>query len=300
MESHLSYFEKKRILITGGGGYLGSKLAEALAPSGAMIYLLDIQFNNTAVQLVSQRNNIAQMPCNLTDRVSVEDAVLGSQPDIIFHFGALLQRERNFSIYEKLYQVNVEGTFNLLDSLKTVDYSGFYFSSTGEVYGTINKSPFKESMVPFPASPYSLTKLMAENLITTYSSVNKKPYTILRIFNFYGPGMPESFFISQLESALQCNIPFEMTKGDQKRDFLAVDELVSLLTLAAQSPRCANRIINLCSGKGQTIRELAENIAVNHNKLHLLRIGSLPYRENEIWEMIGDNKMAMKLGLFNK
>lgn len=300
MEPNLKYFSNKRILITGGGGYLGSKLAEVLATSGAMIYLLDIRFNNIAEQIAFQQDSVVKLHCNLSDRDSVQVAVNKSQPNIIFHFGALLQRDRDFSLYKKLYQVNVEGTLNLLESLQSVDYSGFFFSSTGEVYGTMNKSPFKESMVPFPASPYSLTKFMAENLITTYSSVNKKPYTIFRIFNFYGPKMPQSFFVSQLEDSLKRNIPFEMTKGEQKRDYLSVDELIRLITLAAQTPKCKNKLLNLSSGQGVYISDLAKEIATKHNKMELLRIGSLPYRDNEIWEMVGDNNLAIELGLFDK
>ncbi|MBU3928505.1 MAG: SDR family NAD(P)-dependent oxidoreductase [Bacteroidetes bacterium] len=293
MELDLSFFNDKRILITGGGGYLGSKFAVFLATTHAEIYLLDVKFNEIAEKLNTEHTQLSKVVCDLTNKDEIESAIHFAQPDLIFHFAALLNRERDFSNYEQLYKVNVEGTLNLLEGLKRVHYSGLYYASSSEVYGNNNPSPFREDQNPSPASPYSLTKLMAESLISTYSQINGKPYTILRIFNFYGPQMPPTFFLSQLEESLNKNIPFEMTGGEQKRDFIYIDDLIELMLKVASESKSNQDIINMCSGQATSIKELAIKTASQHDKLHLLRIGALPYRANEIWEMVGDNRKIL-------
>lgn len=295
MESYLSYYSKKRILITGGGGYLGSKLAEVLSATDADIFLLDIKFNSIAEELVDKKPNVIKLISDLTCMHEMEESIKASQPDIVFHFGALLYRERDFINYDQLYKVNVEGTLNLLENLKSVDYEGFYYASSSEVYGNKNPSPFREDQNPIPASPYSLTKLMAEQLISTFSQINNKPYSIFRLFNFYGPNMPPNFFLSQLENALRKNVLFEMTPGEQIRDYLYIDDLISYILRVASTYKSRMQIVNMCSGNATSIKELAIKVAKQHNKLHLLKIGALPYRANEIWEMLGDVKNLQSL-----
>ncbi len=298
MEPNLKYFSNKRILITGGGGYLGSKLAEKIAGSSAELYLLDLRFNELSERLISERKNTLKLECDLTDSNDVNEACKEANPELIFHFGAILDRDRDFLIFDKLYKVNVIGTFNLLNALKPNEYFNFIYSSSSEVYGTINNAPFREDMLPFPASPYSLSKLMAEQLISTFSQINAKPFTILRLFNFYGSGMPESFFLSQLEAKLIRNENFQMTGGMQKRDYLKISDLVDLIFMIAKCEKCIGETINLCSGRGTTLKDIAIQIAGAYRKTHLLDIGVLPYRVNEVWDMTGDNsklKAILKL-----
>jgi nucleoside-diphosphate-sugar epimerase len=293
MDQDITLFDGQAVLITGGGGYLGSKLCEKLAKTGALIYLLDIQFNKISEKLMSQYKNINKTYVDITNKETVENICKKIRPDYIFHFCALLNRDRDFSLYQKLYEVNVEGTLNLLEGLKNVDYKGLYYSSSGEVYGN-SKSPFNEEQMPKPSSPYSLTKLMAENLIQTFSSIYFKPYTILRIFNFFGPDMPENFFISQLISNLKKNKVFKMTEGEQIRDFLHIDDLINSIIYISLSDQSKGEVINICSGKGEKLIDLAQKISAILNKENRLEIGALPYRLNEIWEMIGENGKLKK------
>jgi UDP-glucose 4-epimerase len=298
MEQILKSISGKRVLITGGGGYLGSMLANDLKIANIELFLTDKNFSSKIREMFLDSNNINFLNADLTDYDQINDACKIANPDIIFHFGAILNRERDFKLYDTLYNINVKGTLNLLQALLPYNYSHFIFSSSSEVYGSLNLSPFNENQIPLPSSPYSLTKLMAENLIKTFSELNIKPYTILRIFNFYGIDMPENFFISQLETALINNKPFEMTKGEQIRDFLEITELINII-IKLLNCSINKEIINICSGKGVKINELAINIAKQQQKEHFLQIGSLPYRENEIWEMIGDNK-KLSTFLINK
>jgi len=295
MESKINIFNNKKILITGGGGYLGSKLAERIINTNAQIYLCDLNFNNLSLSLSKNYKNNKLVEINITEKEKIAEFCKIIKPDYIFHFAALLNRERDFSIYPLLYKVNVEGTLNLLEALKDIPYQGLCFSSSSEVYGSKNTPPFNEEQMPYPVSPYSLTKVIAENLIRTYSDIYKKPYTIIRLFNFYGPDMPENFFLSQLINTLKRNEIFKMTKGEQKRDYLYIDNLLDSIIAICKSEKCIGETINVCSGKGIELRELALDVAKILNKEHLLKIGALPYRNNEIWDMVGDNRKLIRL-----
>lgn len=285
----MKFFEDQKILITGGGGYLGSKIAERFAASNAIIYLCDIKFNKLSQKLNINYRNVHTIRFDITKKKNVNEVCKKIKPDYVYHFAALLNRERDFSNYPILYKINVQGTINLLEALKAVDYKGFFFSSTSEIYGINNKPPFKESQIPDPVSPYSLTKVMAEYLIKTYSQIYSKPFTILRIFNFFGIDMPKSFFINQLSETLKKGEVFEMTGGGQKRDFIQINDLLSVIISITKLKDCNAETLNICSGRGIKIKDIAIKISKKLKKEHLLKIGALPYRNNEIWNMIGSN-----------
>jgi nucleoside-diphosphate-sugar epimerase len=286
-----SIFNNAKILITGGGGYLGSKLAEKLVNYNSTISLVDIYFNDLSEKLNKTKSNITLYECDITNCEQLTLICKKINPTIIYHFAALLERNRDFSLYPKLYKVNVEGTYNLLQALSTCNYIKFIFSSSSEVYGTTNKSPFAENQIPLPASPYSLTKLMAEELIRTYSTIKHKPYTIMRLFNFYADDMPENFFYSQLVNTLIRNEEFKMTSGEQIRDFLPVEQVLDYIIKLTETNKNNYEIVNICSGTGIQLKEFALKTAKTIEKEHLLKIGSIEYRDNEVWVMVGNNNL---------
>jgi len=286
-----SLLNNTNILITGGGGYLGSKLAEKLVHYNSNIFLLDIKFNAISKQLDHQYNNLHLYECDITNYEQLSKICNDINPLIIYHFAALLERNRDFSIFKRLYKVNVEGTLNLLESLSNINYTKFLYASSSEVYGTTNKIPFSEDQIPLAASPYSLTKLMAEELIKTYSNIKNKPYTIMRLFNFYGDDMPEDFFYSQLINALKRNEEFNMTGGEQIRDFLPIEQVLEYIIKVSDTNKSDQILVNVCSGTGIKLKDFAREIAKKINKEHLLKIGALKYRENEVWNMVGNNNL---------
>ncbi len=268
----------KRVLVTGGNGYLGTQLVEALKKEQADIFILD-RAGQTAI-------NFYQV--DITKRNEVEDAIQIIQPEIIFHLAASLNRERNFDRFDQTNDVNHNGTLNLLLALKDIDYRNFIFTSTSEIYGS-NRAPFHEEQIPQPASPYSLTKIYAEQLIRNFSSIYNKHFTILRLFNFFGKNMPSEFFIPQMINALQNNCTFEMTEGEQKRDFLYIDDVVQAMLLSAINEIGQNEIYNVCSGNAVSLKQLVSEINAKLNSNCEIKFGALPYRENEVWNMVGDN-----------
>ncbi len=277
--------KNKRVLVTGGNGYLGSFLVKALEKENANVFVVsrnsELLYNHFAV--------------DITDFDAIHKVVQEIQPDIVFHLAANISRNRDFAIYTDMAKVNVTGTLNVLQALQNLD-AHFIFTSSSEIYGN-NESPFHENQLPKPVSPYSLSKVNAEMLIQTYCLNHNKKFTNLRIFNFYGEHMPEDFFIPQMINSLKREEDFLMTKGEQTRDFLYVDDVVEALLLTATNTNSYNETMNVCSGKGTKLSELATEVNEKMNAKAKIILGAIPYRDNEVWEMIGDNsKIKQKLG----
>lgn len=277
----------KKIIVTGGNGFLGKNLVKSLIDEGADVIVFDKTLSH----------NFKEIKIDITDFESLNTNINVIKPHIIFHLAAILNRDRSFDQHDQIMKINYFGTINLLKALQNIDYDNFIFTSTSEIYGS-NKAPFKEDMMPMPASPYSLSKCFAELAVKTFSEIHKKNFTILRLFNFYGQEMPDSFFVSQLIKSLKNNNVFKMTKGEQKRDFIHVNDVVNAMILAASNTKYANNeIFNVCTGKSITIKELAEKCKQLLKANCEIDLGALPYRENEIWDMTGDNsKIVNKLG----
>lgn len=285
---------KSKILITGGGGYLGSNMARKLATSGSECFLLDKVFNTSSLKLSESFSNIHLIEGDINDLPGLQKTCNEIVPTHILHLAASLDRSRDFSIFDKISKINVGGTLNLLEALKDVPYEFLGFSSTSDVYGNQNPLPFHEDQLPAPVSPYSLTKLMAEDLIRTWSDLYKKPFTIFRIFLFIGPEMPSTTFIGQLHQAFLNNEEFIMTKGEQRRDYLSLDDLLECIGVVLQKGNANAEIINICSGSSVSIKEITDTVQViSGNRVRISDI--LPYRENEIWEIRGSNEKLKKL-----
>lgn len=277
--------ENKKVLVVGGNGYLGSFLVEKLKELNCSVFVIsrDCVESNTEFKV------------DITNFKEVDIAIQKIKPEVVYHLAANISRSRDFSIYEEMANVNVKGTYNLLNALRDIDCH-FIFTSSSEIYGN-NTSPFHENQVPKPVSPYSLTKTNAEFVIETFSKNYNKKYTNLRVFNFFGEYMPEDFFIPQMIKSLKKEEDFLMTKGEQVRDFLYVKDVVNALILTAENDNSYGETLNVCSGKGTKLNELAASVNNSMNTNAKIVVGALPYRNNEVWEMIGDNsKIKNKIG----
>jgi len=275
--------KNKRILVTGGNGYLGTFLVKALEKENANVFVAsrnaELLYNHFTV--------------DITDFDAIHKVVQEIQPDVVFHLAANISRSRDFAFYNDMAKVNVTGTLNVLQALQNLD-AHFIFTSSSEIYGN-NTSPFNENQLPKPVSPYSLSKVNAEMLIQTYCLNHNKKFTNLRIFNFYGEHMPEDFFIPQMINSLKREEDFLMTKGEQTRDFLYVDDVVQALLLTAKNTNSYNETMNVCSGKGTKLNELAAAVNEKMNAKAKIIVGAIPYRDNEVWEMIGDNSKIKQI-----
>lgn len=278
----------KTVLVTGGNGFLGGYLLEALLEMGALVISIDKSSNPNGSRFKS-------FVVDILNEFELKDCIQKIEPQFIFHLAASLDRTRDFEKANTILEINLKGTINLLNALKTINYEKIIYISTSEVYGGSEmKSPFKEESNFIPASPYALSKYCAEMAVRTFSEIYVKNYTILRLFNFFGNSMPKELFLAQLIEKLRMNQEFNMTKGEQIRDYVYVKDVVNALLLSA-SNKANNMVLNVCSGNGISIKEMAyetKNILKSEAKINL---GALEYRTNEVWEMIGDAREIEKV-----
>ena len=273
----------KRILVTGGCGYVGRLLIKKLYKLGSQVFVFDVISSSEPIHGVIYNN------VDLLDNDLLCKLINQIKPQKIYHLAASLDRTRDYDVIDEILDINLKGTNNLLRALREIDYTSFIYTSTSEVYGNQTIIPFKEDMALHPISPYSLSKAAAELSIQTFSNIYNKPYTILRLFNIYGPNMPENFFIPQLVSALKDDRDFDMTKGEQKRDFIFIDDVIETLIISSKNKNANNQIFNVCSGASNSLRELALEIQKLIPSDSSINFIAIPYRKNEIWDMIGDN-----------
>ena len=283
--------KNKRILVTGGNGYLGKHLLKTLKVYSNNVFVIDNNIIN---------ENSFNFKIDITDREKVNEIINVIKPEIVFHLAAILNRERSFDDHDKILKINYYGTLNLLLAMKNYEYDNFIFTSSSEIYGD-NLAPFNELQNPNPASLYSLSKAFSEMAIRTFSENYDKNFTILRLFNFFGEDMPESFFIPQLINSLKYKPTFNMTQGEQLRDFLYIDDVVTAMLLTAVNHAAKKKIYNVCSGQSITLKEIAEYIYDLLKSKCQINFGAIPYRKNEVWNMVGDNtKIKNELGFIAK
>ncbi|MDB9721230.1 NAD(P)-dependent oxidoreductase [Winogradskyella sp.] len=279
--------KQKKILVTGGNGFLGRHFIKTLVQHDALIYSIDIAESDP-------QPNVSSYTLDLKDQTSLNELISIIRPDLIYHLAASINRTRDFTQTNSIIETNLTGTINLLNALEHIPYQKFIFISTSEVYGgKLITSPFKEDDSFIPASPYSLSKYCAEVAVQTFSEIYSKKYTVLRLFNFFGKDMPDNFFMSQLMDKLKNNEDFNMTAGEQKRDFLYLKDVINAMLLA-EGNAANQHIFNVCSGIGKPIKDIAFEVKQSLKSSSKINLGALQYQDNEVWEMIGDNSKIKK------
>ena len=278
------FYYKKRILITGGSGFIGKHLRKKLSDYGAIISIIDK--NPAHVKSA----NVIQ--CDICDYENLKSAIQDISPEIVFHLAAYIDRTSEFNVIRKMIDVNLIGTLNLLESLK--DFSScqsIVIAGTSEEYGN-NQAPFKEDCREDPVSPYSFSKVCVSYLSKMLFNVYKFPIVVLRPTLAYGPGQEETMFIPALIKTLLRNESFMMTPGEQTRDFIYIDDLVDAYVKAGISDGYFGEIFNIGSGKPYKLKDMAYRIASLLNKESLLEVGAKDYRKAEIMSYYADISKA--------
>ncbi|MEM0360076.1 MAG: GDP-mannose 4,6-dehydratase [Candidatus Diapherotrites archaeon] len=258
-----------RILITGIGGFLGSHLAKHLLLREECEVFGTMLAGESVKNLEGIEKNISLIECNVCSQEQVENAVLKSKPDIVFHFAAQANVYLSWSIPEKTMRVNLLGSLNLLEALrKHSPNSIVLLSSTREVYGAVKKSalPITEKQPLNPLNPYAVSKVAMELLGKNYFEQYGLKTIIVRSFNITGPGRPPEFACSDWARQLAMielglKEPFiETGVVSAVRDFTDVRDAVEGFWLAVKKCKYAEPY-NLCSGKGYKMSEVLNLIS---------------------------------------
>jgi nucleoside-diphosphate-sugar epimerase len=282
----------KRILVSGGSGFIGSHLVKRLVQMDTEVYVLTRSrsiIDNTRLRDVWKSLKIVNADIRNFDSLSLLRKV---EPEIIFHLAAYHHVGDSFTHFSEALDTNCLGTANLLEALD--DYEHFIYTSSSEVYGFQSSVPFKEEMTPHPISPYAVGKYSGE-LYCLMKYRMGYPITVLRPFNAYGPYQSVEAIIPEIMLDCLLERPIKVTEGKQTREFNYIDDLIDGFILAAQAKAAVGEIINLGNGQETSIRDLILKIIKLTNSKSKALFGALPYRPTEIWRMFCDNTKAKKI-----
>jgi UDP-glucose 4-epimerase len=253
----------RRVLVTGGGGFIGSNLVRALLEHGDAVRVLDNFSTGNRANLGGVDVEVVEGELRSYERV--HNAVRGT--DVVFHLGALGSVPRSVQDPLTSSAVNVEGTLNVLLAARDEGVRRVVFSSSSSVYGTRRDLPVTEGTPPDPISPYGVAKLAAERYCVSFSRVYESFETVvLRYFNVFGPRQsPLSQYAAVIPlfvSALERGEPITVFgDGEQSRDFTYVDNVVDATLRAAEVAEANGRMFNVSAGRPATVNELADTIA---------------------------------------
>jgi nucleoside-diphosphate-sugar epimerase len=284
--------KKKRVLVTGGGGFFASHLVHKLHELGAEIAIIS-KYNSVIdnIRLARWWDDIHCIEADLRNQDALKQ-VADWHPAIVFHLAAYNHVGDSFVQVQESLSVNALGTANLMEAYR--GYERFIYISTSESYGHVQEVPFSEGQTPLPASPYAVGKYCGELYARMHRDVYRLPIVLLRPFNLYGPYQSPRAVIAELILKCLRGEVIRTTVGEQTRDFNYIDNIVDGVLLAATHEKILTDVVNLGSGEEIAIHQLVRKIHSLTGSRSKLDIGALPYRPTEIWRMRADNQLAKR------
>ena len=249
-----------KYIITGGAGFIGSHLVEALVKKKCKVVVLDNLSTGRFENIKRYRKKIKFIKCDISKKGKWIKEFKGNC--YVFHLAALADIVPSIQNPKKYFQSNVIGTLNILESCKNATILKLIYSASSSCYGIPKLYPTNEISEIDPRYPYAFTKKAGEDLISHWSKVYKIPFISLRLFNVYGTrsrtsgtyGAVFGVFLAQKLS----NKPFTIVgSGKQKRDFTYVSDVVKAMIKASKS-RIKNEILNVGSGSTVSILKIAK------------------------------------------
>ena len=297
-----------KYLVTGGAGFIGSHIVDALISQGHQVAVIDDLSSGKRKNLNSKAELFQS---DIADYSAIEPLFRGM--DGVFHVAARARIQPSFKDPDLYFRSNTLGTRNVLVAAKKHDVKRVVYSASSSAYGSSDIFPTKEEFKLTTQSlhPYGSTKRMGEMLMRDMGKATGGPETVcLRYFNVYGPRQTT---VSDGAYATVAGIFLDLAKsgrpltitpdGNQRRDFTWVRDVVNANLLAMQSEKVGSgEIINIGAGKNYSIWEIAKlilSVPTGTNPEELLASGKCVWasdsRRGEVWETLADNSRAKEL-----
>ncbi len=280
-------FKGKKVIVTGGAGFIGTHIATTLIEEGADVHIID---NLAAGKKEKVHTKATLHTIDIRKAKEIDPIMEGAS--YVFHLAALPRVQFSIDHPIESFEVNVLGMLNILDAARRAKVTRFVYSASSSAYGEQEKMPLVETMPPHPMSPYALHKFEGELWCRLYSEVYGLPTVALRYFNVYGPGIDPAgayplviaLFLKQRSEGKPLTITGD---GLQTRDFTHVRDVVKANLLAATSEKVGKgEFINIGAGKNVSVLKVAELIGgpIEHIAPRL-----------EPKHTLADNKLAQEL-----
>jgi UDP-glucose 4-epimerase len=247
-----------RALVTGGAGFIGSHLVDALAEGGHSVRVLD----DLTTGFQSNLHPAAELvPGDVADEDVVQEAIAGVE--VVFHQAAHRAVLRSVEHPLATDRANTRGTLTVLKAASDAGVRRVVFASSSSVYGSASQAPVSETAAPKPRSPYAVSKLAGEHYCRVFTELYGLETVALRYFNVYGPRQrPDSAYAAVIPLFIDAlttgESPVVHGDGKQSRDFTYIDDVVAANLAAADAPaeRCSGMVYNVAGGGAYSLLEL--------------------------------------------
>jgi UDP-glucuronate 4-epimerase len=226
----------ERVLLTGGAGFIGSHVAEALLHRGAMLAIVDCldefyppAWKRANLADIRRTGNFEFAEVDICDTARLQDFFRAVRPDVVIHLAARAGVRPSIEQPRLYERVNVFGTLNLLELCREFRVKKILFGSSSSVYGTSSRAPFSEEEMKLrPISPYAATKIAGEMLCVTYAHLTQIPIICLRFFTVYGPRQRPDLAIHKFTALIESGRPVPIFgDGSTGRDYTFVTDTVA-------------------------------------------------------------------------
>jgi nucleoside-diphosphate-sugar epimerase len=247
-------------LVTGGAGFIGSSIAEALLAQGDRVRVLDDFSSGRRVNIETLPGKVELIEGTIVDPATVEQAVKGV--DVIFHQAAIPSVVRSVEHPQPSMLSGAQGTTVLLDVARHAGVRRVVYAGSSSVYGETPTLPKIETMTPKPVSPYALSKLAGEHAMRIFARLYGIETLTLRYFNVFGARQnPQGEYAAVvprfITAAIRRERPVVFGDGEQTRDFCHIDNVVRANLLAASTPRkLSGEFVNLACGARTSLNQL--------------------------------------------
>lgn len=290
----------KRVVVTGAGGFIGSHLTERLVALGAETTAFLRYNSRTEKGLIEEcpadvRDQIRLVWGDLRDPDSVRRAL--DRADVVFHLGALVGIPYSYESPRQYVDANVLGTLNVLEAARAADVGRIVQTSTSEVYGTPLYTPIDEKHPLQGQSPYSATKIGADKLAESFWRTYSLPVATLRPFNTFGPRQSSRAILPTIIRQALKESHIRLGSLAPIRDMNFVTDTVDGFLRIAKCDAALGRVVNIGSGRGQTVGSMVEGVSKALGKR--LQVIEDPDRvrpaNSEVEELIADASLANEL-----
>ncbi|HXX69025.1 MAG TPA: SDR family oxidoreductase [Polyangiaceae bacterium] len=251
-------------LVTGGAGFIGSSIAEALLASGEQVRILDDFSSGRRENIESLPGRFELIEGSIVDPATVARATRGVE--VVFHQAAIPSVVRSVENPQATMLVGVQGTTIVLDVARQCGVRRVVFAASSSAYGDTPTLPKVESMKPDPLSPYAASKLAGEHTMKIFASLYGIETVSLRYFNVFGPRQdPKSEYAAVIPkfitAAIRREPPIVFGDGEQTRDFCYIDNAVRANLLAASARRkLTGEVLNIACGERTSLNQLIHYI----------------------------------------
>jgi UDP-glucose 4-epimerase len=246
-------------LVTGGAGFIGSHLVEALLGAGHVVRVLDNFSTGSRDNLAPVRDRVEVIPGDITDEETVHIAM--REVEVVFHQAALASVPRSVADPLATHRACVDGTLFVLQAAREAKVRRVVYAASSSAYGNTERLPKSEADPTNPLSPYAVAKLAAEQYCAAFTSVYGLETVRLRYFNVYGPRQtPDSPYAAVIPLFIQAlsegHSPLIHGDGEQSRDFTYVADVVQANLRAAEAPDVAGKVYNVACGQRTSLLDL--------------------------------------------